>query len=225
MAVLDLTRLDGMREALCKRVGRYELVAEANGAPNYGVDNGADSYINEAIRWFEERCSAHLQETKSYSITADAHTVTLGAHKHVLDMRWDDETDLMTPATEEWLRTEYEEDDLSAITSDTPLYWARDKSDGNRRRYFISPPASSAGTLYVTGVFFEDALSQAEDTNWWLLNHANKVLHAAAMLVNGMDLNTTTDVTLQEFVAAAMRQIVAAGINEEIAYYGGVMRG
>jgi hypothetical protein len=194
--------------------------------PDYDVDNGADLYINMAVRWWDEKF--YIERMQSVALSVDAYELTLpDTLLSVEYMALDDQQDPLTAVNERWMREAFGVP-FSGETSETPLYWCfkggSDAGSANKTIY-IMPPNDISRNVLVYGHFREAELVDNADTNWWTLNHWDKVLFVAVQLALDLDLNPDGNSTLQRLLYEVQQSIVRHKVYNEVSVHGTVMRG
>lgn len=226
----DKTTLQGLRTLLVKRTGLTHLVGTTTSGgdtvPDYSVDNGADSFINEAVRWWDDHC--YISRMEQVSLAADAYEVTLPTNLLAIEyITLSDATESLLPVNELWMREGYAIP-FSGHTSETPLYWCfKGGSDVGAlaKTIYVMPPNDISRYLQVHGYFREDELVENADTNWWTTYHWDKVLYVAMQLVLDMDLNPDGNSTLQRLLNEMHRAVIREKVYNEVTTYGHIMRG
>ncbi len=224
------TTLQGLRRLVVEKTGIYHLVGtQASGGdtvPDYASDNGIDFYINKAIKWLDEQVMR--KRRKDVSLSAGAYTITLDSSLMAIDyVDLDDQDDALTPVSENWLKETFGYDFNTAKTG-TPLYWAEhsDRDSGSTNKALWLLPVTEEDTVVqIHGRYYETALVNNSDTNWWTLRHAEKVVYVAILLINEMDLNASPNNTLVRLIEEVRRALITQDIMNEVSVFGDVMRG
>lgn len=172
-----VTLVNNLRELVCKRTGRFDLVGvkteDGRVVPDYTVDAGVDSYINEAqlrlcAEWpmlrqghkFTFTCAVgdttefltgcERIETVHVTTTTDRIAVKQIPYREFCDYWEYPENAVLTGQPEEWCF-----DTLTEATGD---------AFGLQLRF--APVADAAYTFTLVGDWFPPAFPDAVETNW-----------------------------------------------------------
>ena len=200
MDLLDL------RQAFVRRSGRYDLVVDPNGAAPDWTDNGANYYLNLAIKWLDKKQLAPQSERRVYkaiesgdvgvSLTrcraikevwvanADGRApVERISFQEMRSAYWKVTADTVvnapavyTPARMRADVSELTVDQLAVLATWADLYDDDLTTDSGVLFY---PPADGDYILEVFGLFRQAELSDDDDVNYWSIDEPEAVILAA----------------------------------------------
>lgn len=231
MPNVDATTRLGLRTQLVFETGYYHLVGtQSSGGdtvPDYTDDQGADYYLDTALRWLERECKHKGKRSKvNVSITGGDDSFDITA-RNVSGIRLTDDDDFLTQVTEDWLFETYGADLTAVSAVATPLYWAfkTGAAGAETQSVWIMPPPAADKTAEVYGHYWSVLGSGDSATNWWTVNFHDVILYIAMRLVNKQDLNVEADRALMDMIETVKRAIWTEDIMDEIQFFGDTIQG
>jgi len=194
-AAPDQPNLLDIRTRLIKESGRYDLIGQTLGSPDYAIDAGADNFINDALR---ELCRRHPFLCSQGSWTG---TLAIGAYQlSPTNLRLAERVNLRTATvilvdlaktTKQVLENEYLVP-LSTVTQGTPARWCDvdGSPSGKCDTVIVIPPTDAQYTTTVEGLYYVDDLVQNTDTNRLTLVHSD-ILICMTRLMMAASLGNT----------------------------------
>lgn len=197
---MPYTLLD-IRQQFIKLSGRADLATTAV-SPN-DTDAGADFFINNGSRWLDLN-QEHLSSVQWWqeALAIGEWYVDLSNLRVPMRVWFANSEGVWTGLKErhhDWLVNSYP--NVGDTTPGTPAYWASfvalrapaQKALGiasYTRRIAIMPPTSEIVTLNIYGRFYQAALVDNTDDNFWVTEHPDVLVLAALMSLEAFYRNT-----------------------------------
>lgn len=207
--------LQTLRRQFIDKTGRLGLVGEdVNGDPDYAVDNGADSYINEGIRELDGLLPATINHlSMTLSLADAAYASTFPNLRSPFEVYASDGTSRwkLEKKTQRELRECYEKP-FASVDSGSPLYWAishKASTDTPSTATIINtmPPATPGHDIELIGSFYSEPLVDNADENWWTVNHSGLVILAALYCLEVSMRNTEGSKDWMQAISLRIRSI------------------
>jgi hypothetical protein len=193
-----------VRQKFIKLSGRADLATTSTGSTElHDVDNGADFFINAAVRLLDrEQENTTTESWFEKNISAGEFLVELTSCRNISQIWFVNsegiETKLEWKSFEE-LRVDYPE--LGSTDVGVPYNWARYPNVRNPLQLFegarldttsilIMPPTDAAITVKIYGKFYSAKLVNNMDENFWSMNHEDILVMATLREIEGFYRNT-----------------------------------
>ena len=157
--------LADVRRTLVQRSGRYDLVTNAESA-DYS-DNGANAFINAAQRWLDRRLPMPKSPAWLYKVLSAGEAQVNFRYCRIIREVWLASTGagrvMLDRKPLRWIRENYPDVPLSAVTQNTPQYWCPNIGD-------LAPEQKTSNDVILSGFptigTFEGAHAARTTTSW-----------------------------------------------------------
>ncbi len=225
-----------LREAFVKHSGRYDLVGsktvDGENMPDYDVDNGADYYVDAAIKLLSKevlstRNIRHFIKTATAafpgaSIPNITHVDQVAVGGTPLGMAL--EADLMLSMSDETL-------------TGTPTHWAEcrditftfekeeeeEESEEPETTTILIYPYPIIDTVMYISCWIHDPLVKDTDENWWSINYPEAVIDLAHAKLCTSQLDASKR-TLESEVERIKIAVYKQDVRDEVRHLGSVIK-